>query len=147
MLHVSCCTFVLLLYLSSDIRAEASHPEASSRALCSAQTFVSVPCTERSPFCLRKRVQEATKDHFDMTTLIFSTGGCPSFYSFKRGPGTLFSWLVTENPSKEVVTKDHFASNPRKGNPPDLKTKVDVGKVDVNQELLTIYFVKSFRAS
>ena len=77
--------------------------------------------------------QEATKDHFDMTTLIFSTGGCPSypFYSFKRGPWYPFSGLVTENPSREVATKDHSSSNPRKGNPPDLKTKVDVSKVDV----------------
>ena len=65
-----------------------------------------------------------------MTTLIFSTGGCPSypFYSFKRGP-----WypVFRENTSREVATKDHFSSNPPKGNPPDLKTKVDVSKVDV----------------
>ena len=74
--------------------------------------------------------QEATKDHFDMTTLIFSTGGCPSypFCSFKRGP-----WypVFRENPSSEVATKDHSSSNPAKGNPQDLKTKVDVSKVDV----------------
>ena len=65
-----------------------------------------------------------------MTTLIFSAGGCPSypFYSFKRGP-----WypVFRENPSREVATKDHSSSNPTKGNPPDLKTKVDVSKVDV----------------
>ena len=65
-----------------------------------------------------------------MTTLIFSTGGCPSypFYSFKRGP-----WypVFRENPSREVATNDHSSSNPPKGNPPDLKTKVDVSKVDV----------------
>ena len=65
-----------------------------------------------------------------MTTLIFSTGGCPlyPFYSFKRGP-----WypVFRENPSREVATKDHSSSNPAKGNPPDLKTKVDVSKVDV----------------
>ena len=68
-----------------------------------------------------------------MTTLIFSTGGCPSypFIPLKGAPGTLFSGLVTENPSREVATKDHSSSNPRKGNPPDLKTKVDVSKVDV----------------
>ena len=70
------------------------------------------------------------KTTFDMTTLIFSTGGCPSypFYSFKRGP-----WypVFRENPSREVATKDHSSSNPPKGNPPDLKTKVDVSKVDV----------------
>ena len=68
--------------------------------------------------------------NFDMTTLIFSTGGCPSypFYSSKRGP-----WypVFRENPSREVATEDHSSSNPPKGNPPDLKTKVDVSKVDV----------------
>ena len=50
------------------------------------------------------------------------------FYSFKRGP-----WypVFRENPSREVATKDHSSSNPPKGNPPDLKTKVDVSKVDV----------------
>ena len=60
-------------------------------------------------------------------------GGAPRtlFIPLKGALGTLFSWLVTENPSREVATKDHFASNPRKGNPPDLKTKVDVSKVDV----------------
>ena len=68
-----------------------------------------------------------------MTTLIFSTGGAPRtlFISLKVVPGTLFSWPVTENPSREVATKDHSSSNPRKGNPPNLKTKVDVSKVDV----------------
>ena len=70
------------------------------------------------------------KTTFDMTTLIFSTGGCPSypFYSFKRGP-----WhpVFRENPSREVATKDHSSSNPAKGNPRNLKTKVDVSKVDV----------------
>ena len=49
----------------------------------------------------------------------------------KGVPGALVSWLVTENPSREVATKDHFTSDPRKGNPPDLRTKADVGKVDV----------------
>ena len=65
-----------------------------------------------------------------MTSLIFSTGGCPSppFYSFKRGRWAPF---FGENPSREVATKDHSSSNPPKGNPPDLKTKVDVSKVDV----------------
>ena len=50
------------------------------------------------------------------------------FYSFKRGP-----WYAVfrESPSREVATKDHSSSNPPKGNPPDLKTKVDVSKVDV----------------
>ena len=73
------------------------------------------------------------KPPFDMTALIFSTEGCPSdhFYSFKGASGTLLSWLVTENPSREVATKDHSSSNPRKGNPADLKTQVDVSKVDV----------------
>ena len=80
------------------------------------------------------RIRKPLKTTFDMTTLIFSTGGCPSypFYSFKRGPwNPFFSGLLTENPSREVATKDHSSWNPRKGNPPDLKTKVDVSKVDV----------------
>ena len=65
-----------------------------------------------------------------MTTLIFSAGGCPSypFYSFKRGP---WNPVFGENPSRAVATKDHSSSKPPKGNPPDLKTKVDVSKVDV----------------
>ena len=65
-----------------------------------------------------------------MTSLIFSARGCPSypFYSFKRGP---WSPVLRENRSREVATKDHSSSNPPKGNPPDLKTKVDVSKVDV----------------
>ena len=73
------------------------------------------------------------KTTFDMTTLIFSTRGCPSypFYSFQRGPWYPFFVASDRNPSSEVATKDHFTSNPRKGNPPDLKTKVDVSKVDV----------------
>ena len=81
-------------------------------------------------------VRRPLKTTFDMTTLIFSAGGCPSypvyfFKSLKGALGTLFSWLMTENPSREVATKDHSSSNPQKGNPPDLKTKVDVSKVDV----------------
>ena len=59
---------------------------------------------------------------FDMTTLICSTGGCPlyPFYSLKRGSWCLLlSWLVTENPSRKVATKDHSKSNSRKGNPPE----------------------------
>ena len=77
-------------------------------------------------------VRRPLKTTFDTTTLTFSTGGCPSypfnFYSFKRGP-----WypVFCENPSREVATKDHSSSNPPKGNPPDLKTKVDVSKVNV----------------
>ena len=54
--------------------------------------------------------QEATKDHFDMTTFIFSAGGvplAPLFIPLIGASGTLFSWLVTENPSREVATKDH----------------------------------------
>ena len=67
------------------------------------------------------------KTTFDMTTLIFGTGRvllAPCL--LKGGPGTLLSWLVTENLSREVATKDHSSSNPPKGNPSDLKTKVDV---------------------
>ena len=43
------------------------------------------------------------------------------FFSFeKRWPvvAFFFSQLVTENPSREVATKDHSSSNPRKGEPP-----------------------------
>ena len=72
-------------------------------------------------------VRRPLQTTFDMTTLIFSAGGCPSypFYSFKRGP-----WypVFRENSSREVATK---ARTPQRGTPPDLKTKVDVSKVDV----------------
>ena len=38
---------------------------------------------------------------------------------------------MTENPSREVAAIDHSSSNSRKRNPPNLKTEVNVGKVDV----------------
>ena len=38
---------------------------------------------------------------------------------------------MTENPSREDATKDHASPNPWKEKPLDLKTKVDVSKVDV----------------
>ena len=79
-------------------------------------------------------VRRPLKTTFDMTTLIFSAGGCPScpFYYFKRAPGTIFAWQVTENPCREVATKDHLLYfEALKGEPPDLKTKVDDSKVDV----------------
>ena len=66
-----------------------------------------------------------------MTILIFSAGGGGPSYPFiplKGAPGTLSSWLVTENP---FVGSRHSSSNPRKGTPPDVKTKVDVSKVEV----------------
>ena len=48
--------------------------------------------------------------------MICSTGGCPSypFISLKGSPGSFFcfSWLATENPSREVATKDHSSSKP-----------------------------------
>ena len=104
--------------------------------------YLQNPCPRKPSFrkshrrkpCFRipnfSRVRRPLKTTFDMTTLIFSTGGCPSypFYSFKRGP-----WypVFRENPSREVATKDHLSSNHPKGNPLDLKTKVDVNKVDV----------------
>ena len=61
---------------------------------------------------LRSSIGRPLKTTFDMTTLIFSAGGCPwyPFIPLKGALGTLFSWLVTENPSREVATKDHFAS-------------------------------------
>ena len=63
------------------------------------------------------------KTTFDMTTLILAPGGAPRtrFIPLREAPGNHCSWLVTENPSREVATKDHSSSNPRKGNPPDLK--------------------------
>ena len=65
------------------------------------------------------------KTTFDMTTLIFSSGGCPSypFYPLKRVPSYPF---LAENPSSEGATKDHLSSKPPQGNPPELKIKVDV---------------------
>ena len=46
----------------------------------------------------------------------------PFFAILQGGPGTLLSWPVTsaENPSRKTA----------KGEPPDLKNKVDVSKVD-----------------
>ena len=43
------------------------------------------------------KIRRPQKTTFDMTTLIFSARGCPSylFYSFERAIGTLVSWLVT----------------------------------------------------
>ena len=63
-----------------------------------------------------------------MTTLTFSSGGCPSypFYPLKRVPSYP---ILAENPSSEGATKDHLS--PHKGNPPELKIKVDVSQVDV----------------
>ena len=65
------------------------------------------------------------KTTFDMTTLIFSSGGCPSypFYPLKRVPSYPF---LAENPSSEGATKDHLSSKPPQGEPPELKIKVDV---------------------
>ena len=49
-----------------------------------------------------------------MTTLVMSTGGCASYpcYSFKlkRALVPFFSWLLTENPSREVATEDHSSN-------------------------------------
>ena len=64
-------------------------------------------------------VRRPLKTTFDMTTLIFST----LFFPLKGAPGTLFPWVVTENPSREVATKDHLTSNPRKGEPPRPENK------------------------
>ena len=73
------------------------------------------------------------KTTFDMTTLSFSARECPSypFCSFQRDSWYPFLWLVTENFSREVATKDRSSSNPRKGHAPDLKAKVDIWKADV----------------
>ena len=49
------------------------------------------------------------------------------FIPLKGDFGTLFFVKTL----RAVATKDHSSSNPPKGNPPDLKTKVDVSKVDV----------------
>ena len=59
---------------------------------------------------------------FDMTTLIFSSGGCPSypFYTLKRVPSYPF---LAENPSSEGATKDHLSSKPPQGEPPGTKNQ------------------------
>ena len=59
-----------------------------------------------------------------MRSLIFSD------QNQKGAPGTFFFVASDRNPSKEVAAKDHSSSNPPKGSP-DLKTKVDICKVDV----------------
>ena len=70
------------------------------------------------------------KTTFDMTTLIFSTRACPSypFYSFKGAPGTLFSWLVTENPSRKSPLKTTRVQTPERGTPPTKKLKWTLAK-------------------
>ena len=62
------------------------------------------------------------KTTFDMTTLIFSSGGCPSypFYPLKRVPSYPF---LAENPSSEGATKDHLSSKPPQGEPPGTKNR------------------------
>ena len=58
-----------------------------------------------------ERLRRPLKTTFDMTTLIFSSGGCPSypFYPLKRVPSYPF---LAENPSSEGATKDHLSSKP-----------------------------------
>ena len=65
---------------------------------------------------------EPLKTTFDMTTLIFSSGGCPSypFYPLKRVPSYPF---LAENPSSEGATKDHLSSKPPQGEPPGTKNQ------------------------
>ena len=62
------------------------------------------------------------KTTFDMTTLIFSFGGCPSYpvYPLKRVPSYPF---LAENPSSEGATKDHLSSKPPQGEPPGTKNQ------------------------
>ena len=68
----------------------------------------------------RERIGRPLKTTFDMTTLIFSSGGCPSypFYPLKRVPSYPF---LAENPSSEGATKDHLSSKPPQGEPPGTK--------------------------
>ena len=48
----------------------------------------------------------------------------PNVAPLKGAPGTLFSWPVTENPSR--ATEDHSSSKtPKIKSPPDLTTKVE----------------------
>ena len=70
----------------------------------------------------RNSVGRPLKTTFDMTTLIFSSGGCPSypFYPLKRVP--LYPFLA-ENPSSEGATKDHLSSKPPQGEPPGTKNQ------------------------
>ena len=68
------------------------------------------------------KVGRPLKTTFDMTTLIFSSGGCPSypFYPLKRVPSYLF---LAENPSSEGATKDHLSSKPPQQEPPGTKNQ------------------------
>ena len=70
-----------------------------------------------APFAIRW-----LKTTFDMTTLIFSSGGCPSdpFYPLKRVPSYP---LLAENTSSEGATKDHLSSKPPQGEPPGTKNQ------------------------
>ena len=63
-----------------------------------------------------------------MTTLIFSTRGAPrtlKFYSFKRAPGNLFSWLAA-SARKPFQGRRHerpLVLEPLQGEPPGPKNK------------------------
>ena len=73
-------------------------------------------------------------DHFDLWL-----GGCPSYpsYLLQRWPHTLLPRPVTENPSSDGAANDHLSLNPVKGNPLDLKRKVDVSYVTAAKRTLT----------
>ena len=68
------------------------------------------------------KIGRPLKTTFDMTTLIFCSGGCPSypFYPLKGVPSYPF---LAENPSSEGATKDHLSSKPRQGEPPGTKNQ------------------------
>ena len=59
----------------------------------------------------QKKIKRKRSNHFARELLHV----CPP--PTKRGSVPWFSWLVTENPSREIATKDHSSSNPRKWNP------------------------------
>ena len=63
-----------------------------------------------------------------LSSLFSAFSSLKAFHSFKGPPATIFSWPVTEIPSREVATKDHSSSNPSKGNPPRPKKKWALAK-------------------
>ena len=86
-------------------------------------TYVSLLLRSAEIMCSHGRYfGRPLKTTFDMTTLIFSSGGCPSypFYPLKRVPSYPF---LAENPSSEGATKDHLSSKPPQGEPPGTKNQ------------------------
>ena len=72
-------------------------------------------------------IQEATRDHFwhDHLGFLVSRGAPRTLFIPLQGASWCHSLLASDqkSPSREVTTKDHSSSNPRRGSPPRPKNK------------------------